>query len=116
MLHALCYAHELLSHRNVDAHRTELGGDRIDLGGFHNFVHGHDPTRTVALRFDLNLEELRIPRNLYDAIFAGAAADGQIIADILDDVIRAVAEGATSGWLDSKSGSTRERPAWYATK
>ena len=100
VLHALCYAHEILSHRNVDVHRTKLGGDRIDLGGFHNFVHGHDATRTVRLRFDLNLEKLRTPRNLYDAIFAGAAADGQIIADILDDVIGAVAEGATSGWLE----------------
>ena len=24
VLHALCYAHEILSHRNVDAHKTEL--------------------------------------------------------------------------------------------
>ena len=56
VLHALCYAHEILSHGNVDAHTTELGGDRIDLGGFHSFVHAHDPARTVRLRFDLNLE------------------------------------------------------------
>lgn len=56
VLHALCYAQEILSHGNVDAHTTELGGDRIDLGGFHSFVHAHDTARTVRLRFDLNLE------------------------------------------------------------
>jgi len=55
VLHALCYAHEILSRGNVDAHTTELGGDRIDRG-FHNFVHAHDPARTIRLRFDLNLE------------------------------------------------------------
>ena len=39
ILQALCYAHEILSHRNVDVHKTELGGDQIDLGGFRQFVH-----------------------------------------------------------------------------
>ena len=38
VLHALCYAHEVLSHRSVDARKIELGGDQVDLGGFHNFV------------------------------------------------------------------------------
>lgn len=53
VLQALCYAHEVLNHDNVDAHTTELGGDRIDLGGFRNFVHAHDTTRAVRLRFEL---------------------------------------------------------------
>ena len=56
LLHALCYAHEILSHRNVDAGKVELGGDQIDLGGFQTFVHGHDVERSVRLRFELNLE------------------------------------------------------------
>ena len=55
VLHALCYAHEILSHRNVDAHKTDLGGDQIDLGGFRRFVHGHDLKRSVRLRFELDL-------------------------------------------------------------
>lgn len=61
ILHALCYAHEILSHRNVDAHTTELGGDQIDLGGFRNFVHGHDPGRRVRLRFELDLNGRNLP-------------------------------------------------------
>ena len=61
ILHALCYAHEILRHRNVDAHTTELGGDQIDLGGFRNFVHGHELTRKVRLRFELDLHGRDLP-------------------------------------------------------
>ena len=61
VLHALCYAHEILSHRNVDAHKTDLGGDQIDLGGFRRFVHGHDLKRSVRLRFELNLRDRELP-------------------------------------------------------
>ena len=61
VLHALCYAHEILSHRNVDAHRTDLGGDQIDLGGFRQFVHLHDCTRSVRFRFELKLRNRKLP-------------------------------------------------------
>ena len=61
VLHALCYAHEILSHRNVDARKTSLGGDQIDLGGFRQFVHRHDLTRSVRLRFELNLRGRELP-------------------------------------------------------
>ena len=68
IIQALCYAHEILSHRNVDVHKTELGGDQIDLGGFRQFVHGHDLDRVIRLRFDLNLEGWRVPAPLVSAI------------------------------------------------
>ena len=61
VLHALCYAHEILSHRKVDARKTRLGGDQIDLGGFRRFVHGHDLKRSVRLRFELNLRDRELP-------------------------------------------------------
>ena len=61
VLHALCYAHEILSHRNVDAHRTDLGGDQIDLGGFRQFVHRHDCTQSVRFRFELKLRNRELP-------------------------------------------------------
>ena len=64
ILHALCYAGEILGHRSVDAHKTELGGDQVDLGGFRNFVHGHDLDRAVRLRFGLNLEDWHVPERL----------------------------------------------------
>ena len=61
VLNALCYAHEILTHRNPDAHKTDLGGDQIDLGGFRRFVHGHDLKRSVRLRFELNLMDRELP-------------------------------------------------------
>ena len=68
IIQALCYAHEVLSHRNVDARKTELGGDQIDLGGFRQFVHGHDLDRTLRLRFELNLEGWAIPVPLVEML------------------------------------------------
>ena len=69
VLQALCYAHEILSRGNVDAHATELGGDRIDLGGFRNFVHAHDTTRAVRLRIELNLEAWDdVPKPVLDSL------------------------------------------------
>ena len=65
ILHALCYAHELLSRGQVDAGRTELGGAQVDLGGFRRFVHAHDRNRKIRLRFELNLEEWTVPARLW---------------------------------------------------
>ncbi len=65
ILHALCYAHELLSHGQVDAGRTELGGTQVDLGGFRRFVHAHDRDRKIRLRFELNLEDWTVPARLW---------------------------------------------------
>ena len=61
VLHALCYAHEILSRCNIDVHETSLGGDHIDLGGFRQFVHRHDLDRSVRLRFELCLRDRELP-------------------------------------------------------
>ena len=56
IIHALHYAREVFVRGNLDADRTETGGDFVDLGGFRNFVHNHDLDRQVALRLDLSLD------------------------------------------------------------
>ena len=61
ILHALCYAHEILSRDNVDAQQICPGGHTVDLGGFRNFVHAHDLGRTIKLRFELDLRGWRGP-------------------------------------------------------
>lgn len=71
ILQALCYAHEILSHGNVDVHKTELGGDQVDLGGFRQFVHGHDLDRVVRLRFEMNLNSWRLPPTLTEKLIRG---------------------------------------------
>ena len=55
IVQALHYAHELFERRNPDPGRTLLGGDVIDLGGFESLVHNHDKSRTIYLRFELDL-------------------------------------------------------------
>ena len=65
ILQALCYAHEILSHRNVDAKKTDLGGDQVDLHGFRHFVHRHHLNRVVRLRFQLDLTNWRVPEPVW---------------------------------------------------
>ena len=57
IVQALMYAREVLERNNCDAGRTVLGGDVVDLGGFENLVHGHDLSRVIRMRFELDLRE-----------------------------------------------------------
>lgn len=63
IVQALMYAREVLERNNCDAGRTQLGGDVVDLGGFQNIVYGHDLTRIIRMRFDLDLREKKLPRH-----------------------------------------------------
>ena len=108
VLHALCYAHEILSRRNVDAHETEIGGDRIDLGGFRNLVHTHDAARPVRLRFDLNLEDWRIPQGLDDKLVSPLSTMG---GDADSSLFHGSAR-PSSGWIELQAKLTdNETPA-----
>ncbi|MCY4633527.1 MAG: AAA family ATPase [Acidobacteria bacterium] len=105
VLHALCYAHEILSHRNVDVHETEIGGDRIDLGGFSNLVHAHDPARPVRLRFDLNLEDWSIPEGLDEKLVSPLDPMG-------GDAHRSLFHGSerpSSGWIELQARLTDDQ-------
>lgn len=60
IFHAFLYAYEVLVNRNMNADRTSLGGDAIDLGGFHSFVHGHDLKNQVTIRVELDLSSAKL--------------------------------------------------------
>ena len=91
IVHAICYAHEILSQRSVDAVNTTLGGEQVDLGGFRRFVHAYDTDRRVHLAFELDLE--------------GRCLSGQLHTDdmqylpIEKDELDQAADTVTSGWL-----------------
>lgn len=57
ILHALQYLSEVLERQNLDADRTVVGGDAVDLGGFKNLVHGHDTNQTVWIHVWMSDEE-----------------------------------------------------------
>jgi len=61
IIQAIHYAYEVMVRHNLDPNFTELGGREIDLGGFENIVYAHDKTRSISLRFDLDLEDGGLP-------------------------------------------------------
>ena len=61
IIQAFHYAWEVMVRYNLDPNFTELGGKEIDLGGFENIVYAHDKTRSISLRFDLDLTDKRLP-------------------------------------------------------
>ena len=89
------------------ADEADIGGDRIDLGGFHNLIHAHDTTRTVRLRFELNLAEWRVPQPFAGEIenfLAEFAFEDEADAD--EFVFRG-SEQPKSGWIELQAQADR---------
>lgn len=61
LLHALIYAREVFERHNLDADRTLCAGDSLDLGGFRALVHGHDLSRSIRFKFELDLSKVDLP-------------------------------------------------------
>jgi len=62
IFHAFLYMYEVLVNRNLNADRTTLGGDNVDLGGFLNFVHDHNPSNEVTIEIDLDLASAQLDK------------------------------------------------------
>lgn len=58
VLHALALAHHAVETGDVDVHRTQIGGDSIDLGSFGQYVHQRQRQRQVELTFEIVPEML----------------------------------------------------------
>ncbi len=96
ILHAICYAQEILSRRSVDAGKTTLGGEQVDLGGFRRFVHAHDTGRRVHLAFELDLEGRTLSSQLH--------TDDLQYLPLEKDELDQAADAVTSGWLKLRIG------------
>ena len=64
ILHGLLLAHHGMETGEYDAHQTKLAGEMVDLGGFAKYVHKHDATRAVTLRFEVIVN----PQSLYESL------------------------------------------------
>lgn len=60
IVQALHYLSEILSRNNCDPGTTQIGG-KLNLGGFRNLVHLHDPDTTVELGLGLALGDTMLP-------------------------------------------------------
>lgn len=59
LIHGLVLTHEANRSGNLDVTRTEIGGDSVDLGGFRQFVHRQDLSRSVELMLELDTARLK---------------------------------------------------------
>lgn len=89
VLHGLLLAHEASRTGTLEIHRTEIGGDSVDLGGFRQYCYRHDPGNLVEWSLDLNdvavrgslgaaIETLsRVKLSLHFGISEGRSNDGE---------------------------------------
>ena len=54
LIHGLLLAHEAIREGKLDIHRTEIGGDSVDLGGFRQYVHRRDAGLQVEWAFEIS--------------------------------------------------------------
>ena len=101
VIHALALAHHAIETGNLDAQRTQIGGESIDLGGFRQYVHGraedvHERAkgRQVELGFELD------PRRLSGRVAKLLNSAREIVVEL------AIGEGRAS---DREDGIRVER-------
>lgn len=58
LIHGLILAHEANRTGTLDVHRTELGGESVDLGGFRQYVHRREANRRVEWTVELGVAHL----------------------------------------------------------
>jgi hypothetical protein len=96
ILHALHYAREVFERHNLDADQTISGGQYVDLGGFHRFVHNHDGTCPVRLKIDISIAEGDLPS--FDADFELMSKLSGLAVDSIASGIHSAAIELTVAW------------------
>ena len=61
ILQAMLYMRELLERQNADADVLQGCGSAINLGGFRQFVHGHDLNKTVRIGITMTMDDDGLP-------------------------------------------------------
>lgn len=76
VLHSLALAQHAVETGGLDVHRTRLGGDSIDLGGFGQYVHRRQRDQEVTLTFQLDPSDLS--RRLREILGAAQGAEVEV--------------------------------------
>ena len=84
LLQALLYLRELLENQNADADVLPASGSSINLGGFRQFVHGHDLSRTVRLGVTVTVDDDGLP-DYYESLTEDGTPD--LVSDFIQDGI-----------------------------
>jgi hypothetical protein len=62
IIEALLLMNDWMQNIGPDLDTLTLGGDVVHLGGFERFVYGHDLSREVRIRIDIDLGDAVLPR------------------------------------------------------
>jgi predicted ATPase len=57
VLQSLIYLREIILNRNLDADKTALGGQWVDLGGFKNIVHGREQNEVILIKTEMDVHD-----------------------------------------------------------
>lgn len=108
IVQALHYAREIFERENVDPGKTHSGGSAVDLGGFRSLVNNHDLTRSISLRFDLDLSNEDLPEYLPRTVSGQLPA----YADELVEAVGHTSRRVKNGWVQITVSwsETLERP------
>lgn len=109
VLQALLYTRELLGRRNIDPDKTAQGGEFVDLGGFLNLVHDHNPALPVILKFDLDLSAVDLIDYFVPVGRQPAKNDQAVIENALLENLSANSQTACVA-LEVKWGTIAEFP------
>jgi hypothetical protein len=108
IIQALHYAWEVIGRHNLDPNFTEFGGREIDLGGFQNLVYGHDLSRSVSIRMDMDLKGKPLPIYIDPEVLkwdqSDMVDDWEIMTDGVVPVLRwnVGRKEITSAWVEFK--------------
>ncbi len=72
VIHSLLLAHEAMKNGNLDIHRTEIGGDSVDLGGFKQYVYNRDTNRKIQWAIELMMTRNKVT-HIYELVKAYGA-------------------------------------------
>lgn len=61
IIQSIMYLAELLERNNANADSLSSAGQSIDLGGFRQFVHNHDPARIVTVGVTVTVDDDGLP-------------------------------------------------------
>ncbi len=113
IFHAFMYAYEVLVNRNLNADRTALGGDAVDLGGFHSFVHGHALKSRVTIRIELDLSSAKLNELWRLPEFLVGTGENAVDLSALGTDAWSGSVSSTVGWRNTSSRRVRARhSAW----
>ena len=85
ILHSMIFARHALEEGKLDIHRTNIGGDAVDLGGFRQYIHRRDASRRMewsaeldTASFEGRIAELLAPvKRIIVSLAVGIALDDQ---------------------------------------